>query len=157
MARRSGLTPLRSLLENAEAQRAALRRRITPLAVHRFAKTVDDIAYRDVRELGKARVDFEALVERVHHYYRRVLGQNPDDGVATNNIGVFMANHGNPAGARPYFVRAVRLRPRDRNAHENLRVADILTRRPRARWHDYPERLKPGKHTLAVYFDPHGM
>jgi hypothetical protein len=51
----------------------------------------------------------------------------------------------------------VRLLPRDLNAHENLRVADILMRKPEARWHDYPEGLKPGKHTLAVYFDPHAM
>jgi Tfp pilus assembly protein PilF len=107
--------------------------------------------------LEQEHVDFRALVNRVYHYYRRVLKQDRDDGVAANNIGVFMSNGGNPAGARPYFVRAVRLLPRDLNAHENLRVADILMRKPEARWHDYPEGLKPGKHTLAVYFDPHAM
>lgn len=148
---------LTELLATLAAQRAALSRKITPEAVHDFARTVDAVGYYDARVLAKEHTTLAELVGQVHHYYDVVLKRDPKDAAALNNVGVFISNHGEPKRARPYFARAARLAPGDRNIHENLRIADILMHKAETRWHDYPDALRPGPHTLVAYFDAHGM
>jgi Flp pilus assembly protein TadD len=138
-------------------QREALRRKITPEAVHAFARTVNAVGYHDVRVLAREHIVLDELIGRVHHYYEVVLKRDPKDAAALNNIGVFICDNDEPKRARPYFARAARLAPGDRNIHENLRIADILMHKPEARWHDYSDALTPGAHTLVAYFDPHAM
>jgi Flp pilus assembly protein TadD len=138
-------------------QREALRREITPEAVHAFARTVNAVGYHDVRVLAREHISLDELVGQVRHYYEVVLKRDPRDAAALNNIGVFICDDGKPRLARPYFAKAARLAPGDRTIHENLRVADILMQKPEARWHDYPDTLTPGAHTLVAYFDPHAM
>jgi Tfp pilus assembly protein PilF len=138
-------------------QREALRRKITSEAVHAFARTVNGIGYHDVRVLAQEHIALDELVAQVHHYYEVVLKRDPKDAAALNNIGVFICDNGQPKLARPYFAKAARLASEDRNIHENLRIADILMHKPEARWHDYPDTLTPGAHTLVAYFDPHAM
>jgi Tfp pilus assembly protein PilF len=148
---------LPELLATLVTQREMLRRQITPEAVHAFARTVDAITYYDVRVLAQEHIAHEELAAQVHHYYEVVLKRDPKDATALNNIGVFISNNGQPKRARPYFAKAARLAPEDRNIHENLRIADILMHKPEARWHDYPDTLTPGPHTLVAYFDAHAM
>ena len=148
---------LTELLATLAAQRAALRRKITPEAVHAFARTVDAAGYHDARGITQAHTTLAELVGEVRHYYDVVLKRDPKDAAAINNLGVFISNHGDPRRARPYFARAARLAPGDRNIHENLRIADILTHKSETRWHDYSDALKPGPHTLVAYFDAHAM
>ena len=138
-------------------QREALWRKITPEAVHAFARTVNAVGYYDVRVLAQEHIALDELVAQVHHYYEVVLKRDPKDAAALNNIGVFISDHGQPKRARPYFAKAARLAPGDRNIHENLRIADILMHKSEARWHDCPDALTPGPHTLVAYFDAHGM
>jgi hypothetical protein len=149
--------PLSDLLQKLAAKRAALRRKISADVVHELARIVDDLGYLDTRELEAATVNHGELVRLVQASYGELLKRDPSDAVAMNNLGVFLCNGGDPRGARPYFVQAVALRPGDRNIHENLRIADILTHKAKGRWHDYPAGLKPGRHTLLAYFDPQGM
>jgi len=148
---------LEETLTKLETHRAAMRTQMSAEVVHDFARAVESLGYVDVRELERRRVDFEKLVQWVYVYYRRFLKQHPDDAAALNNIGVLLSNRGKPRRARRYFAMAVRLAAQDRNIHENLRIADILMRKPEQRWHDYPDGLQPGKHTMVAYFDPHGM
>jgi len=147
----------KELFQKLEAYRADISAKISADLVHNFAKTVDDIGYVSSLELEREKIDFKRLVRQVYRYYRKLLKQNPDDAVAINNIGVFISNNGDPRRARPYFAKAVRLLPTDKNIHENLRVADILMRKSKKHWHDYQDGLQPGEYTLAAYFDPHGM
>lgn len=156
-AGQSAAKALADLLSTLAAQRAALRRKITAEAVHDFARTVDALGYHDPRALARLDATHDDLVGRVHHYYRIVLRRDPKDAAALNNIGVFISNSGDARRARPYFARAARLAPRDRNIHENLRIADILMHKSETRWHRYTGAQKPGRHTLVAYFDAHGM
>jgi len=145
------------LLATLATQRDTLRRKITAEAVHAFARTVNAFGYHDVRVLAQEHIALDELVAQVHHYYEGVLKRDPKDAGALNNIGVFISDNGQPKHARPYFAKAARLAPEDRNIDESLRIADILMHKPEAQRYDYPDALTPGAHTLVAYFDPHGM
>jgi tetratricopeptide (TPR) repeat protein len=140
-----------------KAMRTSLRKQLRSKEVHEFARLVEDLGYVDYRSLEREKVDFARLVGEALRFYRRLLKTHGADAAALNNTGVLISNNGQPSKARPYFVEALRLAPRDATIHENLRIADILTRKPRRRWHVVPDGLRRGKRTFHSYFDPHAM
>ena len=147
----------RQLVGRLKAMRTSLRKHLRSKEVHEFARLVEDLGYVDYRSLEREKVDFASLVAEALRFYRRLLKTHGADAAALNNTGVLISNNGQPSKARPYFVAALELAPRDATIHENLRVADILTRRPRRRWHAVPGGLRRGKRTFQSYFDPHAM
>lgn len=70
---------------------------------------------------------------------------------------MLLANDGQYREARRCFRAALKLAGGDANIHENLRILDILTGRPSARWHDIPEGARKDERTLVAYVDPHAM
>jgi hypothetical protein len=137
--------------------RTSLRKQLRSEQVHEFARIVEELGYADYRSVEREKADFAGLVGEALRFYRRLLKTHGADAAALNNAGVLISNNGQPSRARPYFVAALKLAPRDATIHENLRVADILTRRPRRRWHVAPGGLRRGKRTFQSYFDPHAM
>ena len=157
LAAMAQLKTARQLVGRLVATRTSLRKQLRGVEVHEFARLVEDLGYVDYRSVEREKVDFAHLVGEAIRFYRRLLKTHGADAAALNNTGVLISNNGQPSKARPYFVEALKLAPRDATIHENLRVADILTRRPRSRWHVVPGGLRRGKRTFQSYFDPHAM
>jgi hypothetical protein len=136
---------------------AALRRNPDKAAVYTFMKFVDDVGYQDVRIVDTLETSRAELVSEAVKHAKQLIEDGGDDPVLLNNLGVLLLNSGCASEAGAYIRQASKLAPNDRTIHENLRILDILQRRPRTRWHDVPEDAKPGSQTLLAYFDPHGM
>ena len=151
------LRTARQVIGRVNAMRTSLRKELRSKEVHEFARLVEELGYADFRSVEREKADFARLVGEALGFYRRLLKTHGADAAALNNTGVLISNNGQPSKARPYFVAALELAPRDATIHENLRVADILTRRPRRRWHAVPGGLRRGKRTFQSYFDPHAM
>jgi tetratricopeptide (TPR) repeat protein len=122
-------------------------------AVFAFGELVDRLGYADARAMDAAGLDFGELVEEAVAYYLCL----PGDAAALNNAGALLSNQGRRREARAYVLDALRLSPDDRNAHQNLRILDILDRKPRSQWHRVPEDAVPAGRSFVAYFDPHGM
>ena len=103
---------LTELLATLAAQRAALRRKITPEAAHAFARTVDAVGYYDARHITQAHTTLAELVGEVRHYYDVVLKREPKDAAAIND------------------PRGVHLQPRRPAARPPLLRPGRATRRP---------------------------
>jgi tetratricopeptide (TPR) repeat protein len=148
------LTRIKDILKQIENLRKQIKEDFCTIRIHYFAKLVDELGYKSSQKLNTL-VNHDTLVEEVIEYYKRALKENPKDAVILNNIGVFLCNKGKANQARNYFVQAIKTYSNDRNFHENLYIADILTKTESN--HKIPAGLIGNKNSLIAYFDPHGM
>ncbi len=148
---------VRQLVGRLAVVRTALRKELRTREAHEFARIVEDLGYVEGRAFDGEKVDFARLVGEALRYYRRLREAGRADAATLNNAGVLISNNGQAAKARPYFVAALELAPRDATIQENLRIADILMRKSRRSWHAVPDGLRRGRRTFQSYFDPHAM
>ncbi len=150
--RRKKVDPARALKD------ALARAKKHPLSfdeIDAFGRLLDHAAYRGEELLGQLK--FEKLVDRAIRFYLDYLEHHPGEPAALNNAGVFLANRGDYAAARECFARALAVAPSLLPIHRNLRIADILLRKPIRAWHAIPRTGREVPGYLEAYFDPHAM
>ncbi len=147
---------IKNIIRDANNLREILKDNFEIITLHKFAAKVDDLGYASVRDLKKFGINLKKLEKEVITMYREHLQRYPDDSVSINNIGVFFANRRNYNDARSHFELALKMENEDANIHENLRLMDILTNKPKNEWHNF-YCTKRGGLTLLAYFDPHAM
>jgi tetratricopeptide (TPR) repeat protein len=145
------------LLEQLRCAREALQSQFDHNSICSLAKLTDELGYRSAEELKRLGVDTSAFLRAAIDFHRQFLKHNPEDGIVLNNLGVLIANSGNMSEARPIFLEAVSLLPYDRNAHENLNIADAYLGNERVMPKVDPKQLRANEETLLAYFDPQAM
>jgi tetratricopeptide (TPR) repeat protein len=120
-----------------------------------FGHLVEEAAYGVLGE-GRGR-PLAKLAGHAIKFYFKYLRRHPGHAAALNNAGVFLSNRGDYEQAREYFAAALAHAPTILPIHRNLRIADILAKKPIADWHEIPRIGQEDPGFLEAYFDPHAM